>query len=64
MDLIEPERGLSVLVLPKAETAKLWHTFLHNQKTSLLRWGLKNVSKTKTKGQTRIIVEVPYQLTI
>lgn len=64
MDVIHPERGLSVLVLPKAETTKLWHTFLHNQKTSLLRWGLKSVSKTETRGQARIIVEVPYQLTI
>ena len=64
IDLIDPERGLSVLVLPKAETTKLWHSFLHNQNTSLLRWGLKIVSKTETRGQTRIIVEVPYQLTI
>ncbi|WP_119327980.1 APC family permease [Cysteiniphilum halobium] len=63
-DLTEPERGLAVLVLPKAETTKLWHTFLHNQKTALLRWGLKSVSKTETKGQARIIVEVPYQLTV
>ena len=59
-----PERGLAVLVLPKAETTRLWHSFLHNQKTALLRWGLKSVSKTETKGQTRIIVEVPYQLTV
>ncbi len=63
-DLTEPERGLSVLVLPKAETTKLWHTLLHNQKTALLRWGLKSVSKTETKGQARVIVEVPYQLTV
>ncbi|WP_395946961.1 APC family permease [Caedibacter taeniospiralis] len=63
-DLTMPERGLAVLVLPKAETTKLWHSFLHNQKTALLRWGLKSVSKTETKGQTRIIVEVPYQLTV
>lgn len=63
-DLTEPQRGLAVLVLPKAETTKLWHTFLHNQKTALLRWGLKSVSKTETKGQARIIVEVPYQLTV
>lgn len=63
-DLTMPERGLGVLVLPKAETTRLWHSFLHNQKTALLRWGLKSVSKTETKGQARIIVEVPYQLTV
>ncbi|WP_119344335.1 APC family permease [Facilibium subflavum] len=63
-DLKEPERGLCVLVLPKAETTRFWHTLLHNQKTALLRWGLKNISKTETKGQARVIVEVPYQLTV
>lgn len=62
-DLKDPERGLTVVVLPKAETGKLWHALLHNQKASLLRWGLKSAGKSGAKGQTRIIVEVPYQLT-
>ena len=63
-DLREPEKGLSVVVLPKAETTKLWHTLLHNQKTALLRWGLKSISKSETQGQARVIVEVPYQLAV
>ena len=61
-DLKDPDRGLTIVVLPKAETRTLWQSFLHNQKVSLLRWSLKSISKTETTGQTRIIVEVPYQL--
>lgn len=63
-DLKEPERGLTAIILPKAETNKLWHTLLHNQRTALLRWVLKSISKTEAKGQVRIIVEVPYQLSV
>ncbi len=63
-DLKEPEKGLSVLVLPKAETTRFWQSLLHNQKTALLRWGLKTVSRSETKGKARVIVEVPYQLTV
>ena len=63
-DLKAPERGLAILVLPKAETTRFWQNLLHNQKTALLRWGLKSVSRTETKGQARVIVEVPYQLTV
>ena len=63
-DLKEPERGLAAIILPKAETNKLWQSLLHNQRTALLRWMLKSISKTEAKGQVRIIVEVPYQLSV
>ena len=61
-DLREPERGLSVLVFPKAKTIHWYHMILHNQKSFMLRLALSALSKQEHQGETRIIVEVPYQL--
>ena len=61
-DLKQPERGLSVLVLPKAQTTKWYHLILHNQKSFMLRLALKSLSKQENQGEIRIIVEVPYQI--
>ncbi|MDC0534420.1 APC family permease [Francisellaceae bacterium] len=62
VDLREPEKGLAIIVLPKANTTKWWHFALHNQKTALLKMAVNTMSRQEYKGQTRIIVEVPYQL--
>ncbi|MFT4693509.1 MAG: amino acid transporter [Francisella sp.] len=51
--------GLSTVVLPKVQNRKFWHSMLHNQRVFLLKWGLKNISN---KGDTRVIIEVPYQI--
>lgn len=61
-DDTEPERGLTVIVVPKALPAKAWHYLLHNQKTILLRAGLSALSRQYDQGKTRVFVEVPYQL--
>jgi len=61
-DLREPERGLTILVLPKAQTTKWYHIILHNQKSFMLRMALNALSKQENPGETRVIVEVPYQL--
>lgn len=61
-DTRDPEKGLTVVVLPRSQTNKWWHTLLHNQKTALFKMALAAVSRSEHRGQTRIIVEVPYQL--
>ena len=61
-DIREPERGLTILVLPKAQTTKWYHVILHNQKSFMLRMALNALSKQENPGETRVVVEVPYQL--
>jgi amino acid transporter len=62
IDLRDPDKGLAVIVLPKANTTKWWHFALHNQKTVLLKMAINSMSVQDYRGKTRIIVEVPYQL--
>ena len=50
---------LSTVVLPKVQNRKFWHSLLHNQRVFLLKWGLRSISN---KGDTRVIIEVPYQI--
>lgn len=59
-DLREPERGLCMLVLPEAIPTRWWHYFLHNQRATLLKASL--YYNRRHKGNTRIFVDVPYQL--
>ncbi len=61
-DDTEKERGLAVIVIPKALPAKPWHYLLHNQRTMMLRAGLAALSREYDQGKTRVFVEVPYQL--
>ncbi len=59
-DLREPQRGLCMLVLPEAIPSKWWHELLHNQRAMLLKASL--FYNRKHAGETRIFVDVPYQL--
>ncbi len=59
-DRRDPERGLCMIVLPKAITTKWWHPLLHNHRAALFKASLY-YNKEK-KGSTRIFVDVPYQL--
>lgn len=59
-DQREPERGLCMLVLPEAIPTKWWQHVLHNQRSTLLKASL--MFNRKHKGDTRIFVDVPYQL--
>ncbi|TNF69242.1 MAG: APC family permease [Gammaproteobacteria bacterium] len=61
-DKRDPEKGLAIIVLPNAQTNRFWQSLLHNQKTALLKFALRAISRTEHVGETRIIVEVPYQL--
>lgn len=60
-DRREPERGLSVIVMPKAITARWWHALLHNHRATLFKTALY-ANKGHHSGSTRIFVDVPYQL--
>ncbi|MFB0536796.1 MAG: APC family permease [Anaerolineae bacterium] len=60
VDRREPERGLTVVVLPEFVPARWWHHLLHNQTALLIKTVL-----TYRRGQTgadRVIIDVPYHL--
>ena len=59
-DQRDPERGLSVVVLPEFVPSKWWHRFFHNQTALLLRTMLI-YHKEKT-GEGRVVINVPYHL--
>lgn len=59
-DQREPERGLCMLVLPEAVPSKWWHEILHNQRAIMLKTSL--FYNRKHAGETRVFVDVPYQL--
>ncbi|CAM4387516.1 MAG: Potassium transporter KimA [Legionellaceae bacterium] len=59
-DRRDPELGLCMLVLPEAIPYRWWHYFLHNQRATLLKASL--YYNRRHKGNTRIFVDVPYQL--
>ena len=62
MDRAEPERGLTVVVIPKSRPSKWWQYFLHNQQAVLFRLALNSMSRQENQKASRVIVEVPYQL--
>lgn len=53
------EGELTTIVLPKVQTNKFWYTLLHNHRVFLIKKGLKSMGK---EGETRVIIEVPYQI--
>ena len=60
VDRRQPERGLTVIVLPEFVPAQWWHHLLHNQTALLVKTVL-----TYRRGQTdkgRVIIDVPYHL--
>ena len=62
MDRSEPEHGLTVVVIPKSRPIKWCQHFLHNQQSVLFRLALNSMSRQETQKASRVIVEVPYQL--
>ncbi len=61
MDMIEPERGLTMVIMSRAVSARWWHVLLHNQRLLAFRFGLSILDK-QHPGDTRVIIEVPYRL--
>lgn len=59
-DLHEPERGLTMVVLPEFVPARWWHELLHNQTARAIKRGL--LYRRGITGKNRVIVDVPYHL--
>ena len=55
----EPERGLCMVVMPEAITARWWQFFLHNQYATMLK---ASMLLTQSTDASRVFVSVPYKL--
>ncbi len=60
VDQQDPERGLSVVVLPEFVTATWWQNLLHNQTAQLIKTAL--VYRRGHAAKDRVIIDVPYHL--
>jgi len=57
-----PERGKSIVVMPSFVPGEFWQNVLHNQTATILKTLL--IYRQKESGQTRTIVEIPYQMKV
>ncbi|APC97617.1 APC family permease [Francisella frigiditurris] len=60
-DAQNKDGSLCTVIIPRVEDSKFWHNILHNQRVFLLKWALRGARK-ETKGKTRVIIEIPYQI--
>lgn len=58
----EPERGKAIVVMPSFVPSKFWHNILHNQTAAILKSAL--LQRGQASEQTRVLVEIPYQMKI
>ncbi|MDR1551377.1 MAG: APC family permease [Holosporaceae bacterium] len=58
----DPERGKAIVVMPSFVPGQFWQNVLHNQTAAILKTAL--LYRQKSSEQTRIIVEIPYQMKI
>ncbi len=58
----EPEKGKAIVVMPSFVPGKFWQNILHNQTATIFKTAL--LYKKRKSEQTRIIVEIPYQMKI
>lgn len=56
----DPDRGKSIVVMSSFVPTKLWHNLLHNQTAAVFKTAL--LYKKHDSQNTRIIVEIPYQM--
>ena len=59
-DRRDPERGLSVIVLPEFVAARRWHELLHNQTARAIKRAL--LYRRGQTGRDHVIIDVPYHL--
>lgn len=57
-----PEKGKTIVVMPSFVPGKFWQNVLHNQTATILKTAL--LYRKQKSEQTRIIVEIPYQMKI
>lgn len=60
VDEREPEKGEAVVIMPSFVPGKFWQNILHNQTAAILKTSL--LYKKRASEQTRVIVEIPYQM--
>jgi hypothetical protein len=56
----DPERGKTIVVMPSFVPGEFWQNILHNQTAAIFKTAL--LYKKQKSEQTRIIVEIPYQM--
>ncbi|MDR2781688.1 MAG: APC family permease [Holosporaceae bacterium] len=57
-----PENGKAIVVMPSFVPGKFWQNILHNQTATIFKTAL--LYRKQKSEQTRIIVEIPYQMRI
>ncbi|MDR1236196.1 MAG: APC family permease [Holosporaceae bacterium] len=58
----DPEKGKTIVVMPSFVPGKFWQNILHNQTATIFKTAL--LYRKQKSEQTRIIVEIPYQMRI
>lgn len=58
----DPEAGKAIVVMPSFVPGKFWHNILHNQTATIFKTAL--LYKKRSSEETRVIVEIPYQMKI
>ena len=61
-DTRDPEKGKAIVVMPSFIPGKFWQNILHNQTATIFKTGLFYYKQESE--QTRVIVEIPYQMKI
>lgn len=56
----EPEKGKAIVVMPSFVPGQFWQNILHNQTAAIIKTSL--LYKNRASEQTRVIVEIPYQM--
>ncbi|MBR1734810.1 MAG: APC family permease [Alphaproteobacteria bacterium] len=59
-DARDPEKGKAIVVMPSFVPGQLWQNVLHNQTAAIMKTAL--LYKNQASEQTRVIVEIPYQM--
>lgn len=58
----DPEKGRTIVIMSSFVPGKFWQNILHNQTATIFKTSL--IYKKQDSEQTRIIVEIPYQMKI
>lgn len=59
-DQRDPEKGKAIVVMPSFVPGAFWQNILHNQTASIFKNGM--LYRKQESEQTRVIVEIPYQM--
>ncbi|MDR3179306.1 MAG: APC family permease [Holosporaceae bacterium] len=60
LDERDPEKGKTIVIMPSFVPGQFWQNILHNQTATILKTAL--FYRKQTSEETRVIVEIPYQM--